>query len=232
MLVLVHAATLVFAQPIPRQSDFPFFVGAHAFNGAYEVFFPNTANNAGTESSWQITIGRNLSSRLTVQLGATYARKSFVDDPSYIRTTSSGQYEDGAYRSNRWSYCLPLLARYAVVRFPNPRLQVDAILGLSLFGVKDRFSIENRVNGQIVASYSEENKATHLYATGGIGLRYPFGRHFEGIFDWTYSKNFRSAPDYVHLAVTGNKLGLTRALSLGLRYRFAVKKKVAATSGS
>ncbi|MFD2721788.1 hypothetical protein ACFST9_23935 [Hymenobacter monticola] len=80
-----------------------------------------------------------------------------------------------------------------------------------------------------MATYTEVNKATHLYATGGIGLRYPFGRNFEGVFDWTYSKNFRPASEYVHLAVTGNKLGLTRALSLGLRYRFAVGKKKAAS---
>ncbi len=120
---------------------------------------------------------------------------------------------------------MPLLARYAMVRFPSPRLQVDAILGLSLVGTRDEFSVENRVNGQVVASYSEQNKATHLYATGGLGLRYPFGRRFEGVFDWTYSKNFRYAPDYVHLAVTGNQWGITRALALGLRYRFAVKKK-------
>ena len=231
VFALAHTVTQAPAQTIPVQPAYPFFVGAHSFNGTYEVFFPNTANASGTESSWQVTVGRNLSSRIALQLGATYARKSFVDDPSYIRTTLSGQYEDGAYHSKRWTYCLPLLARYAVVRFPKPRLQVDAILGLSLVGTLDKFSVENRVNGQVVASYSEVNKAAHLYATGGVGLRYPFGRHFEGVFDWTYSKNFRSAPDYVHLAVTGNKLGLTKALSLGLRYRFAVQKKTAATAG-
>lgn len=75
------------------------------------------------------------------------------------------------------------------------------------------------------------DQATQLSITAGLGIRYPFGHHFEGVFDWTYSRNLKSVPEYVHQQVTGNKWGMTRALSLGLRYRFAVKKKVAA-SGS
>lgn len=220
------------AQTMSGQPNFPYFVGAHAFNGSYEVFFPATANSAGTESSWQLTLGRALSRRWAVQLGVTYARKSFVDDPSYTRTTLSGQYEEGAYRSERGTFCLPVLARYALVRRSRPRLQVDAVAGLTVVRVWDEFTVENRVNGLVVARYAEGGRATHAYLTAGLGLRYPFGRRFEGVLDWTYSRNLRAVPDRVHLAVVGNPLGLTRAVGLGLRYRFALKRKSAAGAGS
>ena len=214
----------------PASIGLRYWVGVDALRSHYEVFFPLTPNDTGT-GAWQVSMGVNITPRLATQAGISYTHDENIQDPEYSGTTLSGQYTDGSRINKRWTYCLPILARYAVVRYPHPRLQVDAILGLTLLGTRYLLAGENRVDGQVVSSFFEEGKATHLYATGGVGLRYPFGRHFEGVFDWTYSKNFRSAPDYVHLAVTGNKLGLTKALSLGLRYRFAVQKKTAATAG-
>lgn len=224
-LVLLHAAAHGHAQAVSPPVELPFFVGAHAFNGTYAVFFPRTANRSGTGSAWQLTAGVNLSPRLALQVGGTYSRDVHDENPSYIGTTPTGVPTRGTYRSERWTYCMPVLGRYAVVRSPQPRLQVDALLGASLVGTRVVFGGDNQVNGQVVSTFYEENKATHVYATGGLGLRYPFGRRFEGVFDWTYSRNLRRTSPGVQQAVTGNPWGLTRALSLGLRYRFAVKKK-------
>lgn len=228
-LVLLHAAAHGHAQAVAPAVEFPFFVGAHAFNGTYAVFFPRTANRSGTGSAWQLTAGVNLSPRLALQVGGTYSREVFNDAPS-VGTTPTGVPTRGTYYSNRWTYCVPVLGRYAVVRFPQPRLQVDALLGASLVGTRVVFGGENFLNGQLVSAFYEENKATHVYATGGLGLRYPFGRRFEGVFDWTYSRNLRRTSPGVQQAVTGNPWGLTRALGLGLRYRFAVKSKVTAAA--
>lgn len=227
-LILLGTAVQVHAQAAMPNTEFPVFVGVHAFNGAYEVFFPRTPNLSGTGLSWQLTAGVNLSPRFALQLGGTYSRTKFDDDPSYIGTTTTGQSTQGSYHSKRWTHCVPLLARYAVVRSPRPRLQVEALFGASVVATRDVFWGDNRINGQVVSEFYEENKATHVYATGGLGFRYPFGRRFEGVFDWTYSRNLRAVPEAVHQGVTGNKWGLTRALSLGLRYRFAVKKKAVA----
>lgn len=218
-----------FGQTIPSGANrsgnqLPFFVGIHAIEAHYAVFFPTTPNDTGTGAGWQATVGFNPSARLAIQLGGTYGHEAHSDDPSYTGTTLSGQYLDGSSYSKRWTYCLPVLARYAVVRSPNPRLQIDALAGLTLLGTRAVSAAENRINHQVVSSYYVEDKATQLYATAGVGLRYSFGRHLEGVLDWTYSRNFHAASDNVHLSVTGNKLGLTRALSLGLRYRFAVRK--------
>jgi len=215
---------------VPKQ-PVRLFVGTQAIESHYEVIFPSTPNDTGA-GPWQITAGVHISPRLVLQLGYTRARESHSDDPSYIGTSLSGQYLDGSRYTNRATDCLPLLARYAIVGYAHSRLQIDGLLGVCLLKTAEASGAENRVNGQVVSRRYTNDKATQLYATGGIGFRYPFGRHLEGVFDWTYSRNFHPSSEAVHLSVTGNKWGLTRALSLGLRYRFALKKKAAVVSGS
>jgi len=225
----------VYSQAQPQNASqavpaLPFFVGLHTLRSGYEVFFPATVGEAGVDK-WQLTAGFNPSVRLAVQAGICWEQKSTNQDPVYQGTSLSGQYLDGSRYNERRTYSVPVLVRYAVVRSPRPRLQMDAVLGLTLLGSKYRLAEVRRIDHQVVSSFEDYGQATQLYATAGIGLRYSFGQHFEGVLDWTYSKNFRSAPDYVHLNVTGNKYGLTRAVSLGLRYRFAIKKKAAVDSG-
>ena len=207
------------------------FVGAQAFESHYEVIFPSSPNDTRA-GAWQITAGVYVSPRLVLQLGYTRTRESQSDDPTNIGTSLSGQHLDGSSYTKRATDCLPLLARYTVVGYSHTRLQIDGILGLCLLKTTEASGAENRVNGQVVSSRYTNDKATQLYAVGGIGFRYPFGQHLEGVFDWTYSRNFHTSSEAVHLSVTGNKWGLTRALSLGLRYRFVVKKKAAASTGS
>ena len=178
---------------------------------------------------WQLSIGGNLSPRLALQLGYSYRHEADHLDPSYTGTTLTGQFVSGSSSDERWTHCVPLLARYTAIGFPNHRLQADFLLGLTMLHTSEFTAAEFRVDYQVVSSRSFHYKATQGYISGGFGLRYNFGHHVEGVLDWTYSHNFRSASEDVHLNVTGNRFGLTRALSLGLRYRFAVKKKVAAS---
>jgi hypothetical protein len=206
-----------------------FYVGVHQlYQVSYQVFYPDTPGRAGVHP-WQLTVGGNVSTRLAVQAGVSYQREHTPRAPLYTGTRLNGDYVDGFQTSTQRTYCVPVLARYAVVRHPKPRLQVDALLGLTLFGTKANYEIEDRVNRQVVRQYSYGGEATHGYYTAGVGLRYPFGRHFEGVLDWTYSRNFRAAPVDVNFNTTGNRFGLTRAISLGLRYRFNLHKKPAAS---
>ena len=206
-----------------------FFVGVHhLYQVSYQVFYPDTPGSAGVHP-WQLTVGGNFSTRLAVQAGFSYQWEHAYRDPLYTGTMLNGDYVDGFKTSTRRTYCVPVLARYAVVRYPKPRLQVDALLGLTLLGTKSNYEVEDRVNGQVVRQYSYGGEATHGYYTAGVGLRYPFGRRFEGVLDWTYSRNFRPASVGVNFNTTGNRYGITRAISLGVRYRFNVSKKPAAS---
>lgn len=193
------------------------------------MFYPHTSGSAGVHP-WQLTVGGNVSTRWAIQVGFSYQNEYEYRAPLYTGTRLNGDYIDGFKTSKRWTYCVPVLARYAVVRYPKPRLQIDALLGLTLLGAESIYEVEDRVNGQVVRQYSYGGgKATQGYYTAGVGFRYPFGRHFEGVFDWTYNRNFRSAPEGVNFNTTGNPYGLTRAINLGLRYRFNVRKKPVAS---
>lgn len=83
------------------------------------------------------------------------------------------------------------------------------------------------VDGQLVRETNLQDRATQFYVTAGLGLRYPFGRHFEGVLDYSYSRNLKSVAGGLHQQVSGNSLGLTRTFGLGLRYGFDVKRKTA-----
>ena len=223
----LSAAPLAQAQQpaFDAQKAAPFFLGAHVFQSHYEVFFPTTPNST-TAGPWQLTGGYNVSPRLAVQIGYAYRHELYQSDPAYTGTTLTGHFVSGSSYSERWTHCLPLEARYAVL-FLGRRFQVDALLGLTAVQLRTLVRGENRVDGQVVSRFEQAMKATQGYASGGAGLRYAFGKHVEGVFDWTYSRNFHPASADVHLETVGNKWGLTRTLSLGLRYRFAVHKRAA-----
>ncbi|MDQ2794166.1 MAG: porin family protein [Bacteroidota bacterium] len=211
----------------PAKAPTTYYVGVQSFRGRYEVFYPTTPSEVGVEP-WQLVAGIQLAPRWVVQVGYSYSSRRSVEDPSYTGTTLIGQYISGRRGSDSHEQAVPLLLNYAVVRSPNPRLQIDVIVGLTWVQTAFRSYGTDYIDGQVAKEYYVSDHATQFYFTGGLGARYPFGRHFEGVFNWTYSRNFRSVPEVVHFSVTGNRYGLTRALSLGLRYRFAVKKKVPA----
>jgi hypothetical protein len=209
----------------------PFSIGLNAYQGNYEVFFPQSPNATGA-GPWQLVVDYAVSPRFSIQLAGNYSYNRFIQDPYYISFASLGQCLDGAKEERRWTCAVPLLARYSVLSSPRHRLQADFIIGGTFLRTHFVSKSEERVNHEVVASYYSEDKVIQAYITAGLGIRYSFWRHLEGVFDYSYSRNFRSAPEAVHLEVTGNKWGLTRAYSLGLRYRFNLKKKVGAPGGA
>lgn len=204
----------------------PFFINLNGYHSNYEVFFSSNPIDNATASTgpWQLTAGVAVSSRLECQIGYSYRHEHEFMDPFYSGINSSGQTVSGSITNDFWTHCIPLLARYTVLQFSENRFRVDGILGLTVLNAREFSAVENRVSGLVVSSPATDYKATQLYASFGFGSRYSFSRCLEGILDWTYSRNFRQASPDIHFQATGNRFGLTRALSLGLRYRFAVRK--------
>lgn len=205
-----------------------FYVGGHLlYRAAYQVFYAKEPYSEEVDL-WQLTAGGNVTPRLAVQLGLSYRQEYDRRNPYYAFTLPNGDYMESRGTYENWTYVVPLLARYAVVPPSKFRLQVEALAGVTVLGTKYRVREEDRVNGQVVSRNSFGEQLTQGYYTVGAGVRCPFGRRVEGVFDWTYSRNVRAAPEAVHRTTTGNRYGLTRALSVGVRYRFDVPKKPAA----
>ena len=124
-----------------------FYVGVHQlYRTGYQVFYPNTPGSAGVHP-WQLTAGGNVSTRLAIQVGFSYQNEYEYRAPLYTGTRLNGDYIEGFQTSKSWTYCVPVLARYAVVRYPKPRLQIDALLGLTLLGAESTYEVEDHVNG-------------------------------------------------------------------------------------
>jgi hypothetical protein len=218
--------------PINQHEISPFFIGSSGYQSNYEVFFsPNPIDNSTASTGpWQLNVGVALSFRLECQIGYSYRHEHEFMDPFYSGTNSSGQTVSGASINDFWTHCIPVLARYTVLHCSKNRFRIDGLLGFTILNAREFSAVENRVNSLVISSLATDYQATQLYASFGFGGRYSFGQHFEGILDWTYSRNFRQASPDVHFQATGNEYGLTRALSLGFRYRFAMKKKAVATA--
>lgn len=220
LLFSATASAQVAASPTPVR----YYVALSSIRSNYEVFYPTTPQLA-VITTGQATVGVQFNPRWAMQLGYAYSRDKSSQDPAYTGTTLAGQYITGRRSNDSWEQAFPLLVRYALIGRPNPRLQIDFIGGGTV--VDGRFSVHyiDFVDGQVVREFNAGDHVTQLYFTAGLGVRYPFGKHFEGVFDYMLSRNFKAVPASFHQQVSGSSLGLTRAFSLGLRYRFALHKK-------
>ena len=198
--------------------------GSYAFrNAPYQVLFP--APRPVRPAKWLLMAGYFLTPRLSLQL--SYSQAS---DHDGRQITSTGIPLPGDRRSlTRISeyqmWLLPLLARYSLIYRPNPRLQLDALLGATLLRSTGTENARESLNDTLVSSSTTALGATQGYVQAGLGLRYPFGRHLEAAFDWTYSRNLQASSRPDNRQTLGNDWGLTRTIGVGLRYRFGLFSK-------
>jgi hypothetical protein len=212
------------AQEIKRRLVLPnYYLTAYLNTTDYEIFYPKTPNVGGT-GPWVLAVGQQLTPRWAVQIG--YAFQHIGTRDTYAGTTLTGQQIDGWRSSDTWTHAVPFTVRYTLIPASLSRLQLDIIGGGSW--VSSRFLVagEEFIDGKSPGIVSSEDHTKQWYLTAGIGVRYGFGRHFEGVFDYALLRNTQRVPEYIHLATVGNKLGLTRAISLGVRYQFHLKKQV------
>jgi len=225
-LLLASASILPsYGQTTPAPTPGRFYVGASFLRSEY-IVATHFRTDVRSVRPWQVQVGYQVLPRLAVQVGYS-ARFSETKRAfgSYGYDPVTGEPDYGSLQTTRRLQVLPVLVRYTALREQHTGLQLDIVAGGSLLFAKDDLNFRREEGGQVVKEINDRDPTTQRYATAGLGLRYPLGKHFEGVLDWTYSYNERSLPDEYRKELVGNKWGLTRAVGLGLNYRFNVQKK-------
>ncbi|RZJ93911.1 MAG: hypothetical protein EOO60_04185 [Hymenobacter sp.] len=200
-----------------------YYVAAYLATVDYEVFYPSTPNLGGT-NPWTVATGWQLTPHLVVQFSYAYSHDKYYKNPDYTGTTIGGQQVYGWRSSDTWTHTIPLTLRYELVRLPGSRLRVDILGGYTWLSARTTSAGEEFINGQSKGIFSTGDHTTQSYVTLGLAARYVFSRRFEGVFEYGRARNLKTASEAVHLETTGNKWGLTRSMSLGVRYRFNIHK--------
>jgi hypothetical protein len=201
-----------------------FYVATYWSTADYELIYPTTPNLGGT-NPWMVTVGKQLATRWAVQLGYSWRHAKTGEEPSHVGTTATGQPTYGWRSSETWTHALPFTVRYTLIPESRSRLQLDVIGGGTWVNSRFRVAAEDFINGQSLGIVSQEDHTRQWYLSAGLGARYSFSQRVEGVLEYTLIRNTQRIPDYVHLATLGNRWGLTRSISLGLRYRFNGKKQ-------
>ena len=212
----------------PKRSEFlpRYYADIHLSTTYYELFFSDVRviSNRGGTHPWKAVLGRQLTPHWAVQLGYSYSHEGDYNNPAYTGTTLSGQQLSGWQSSDNWTHAIPLTVRYGLLSSPNGHFQVDILGGGTWVIAHKADAREDFIDGQSQGLRSHDYRTQQLYVTLGLAARYVFSRRFEGVFEYGQVRNLKTASEAVHLQTVGNKWGLTRSLSLGVRYRFNIEK--------
>lgn len=128
-----------------------------------------------------------------------------------------------------WNTAVPVLVRFTLIRTADRRFRVDALAGGTYFFAHARFEEVKTIAGQVTESRLDEVRKSDLFVTAGLVGRFIFGQRWEIVGDWMYSHNTAniSKQSYWQAGVPN---GRTRGLSLGVRYRFNLKRKALAVA--
>ncbi len=163
-----------------------------------------------------------------MQLNYAYTHDGLREDPAYTGTTLTGQMLYGWRSFDVWAHTLSSFVRYRLYQPPASRLRIEAFGGGAWISHRFDNAGEGFVDGQSKGVERNAGATMQGYVTAGLGGCFFLNRHLEGVFDYGYIRNLREAPAHVHLNVVGNKWGLTRTVSLGLRYRFNLPRRATA----
>ncbi len=204
-----------------------YYVGLQSATNWYELYYKagpfTTPPTSIKVSPWLLSAGYFILPRLAVQLGFAYRTRS-DSYPGATGTDLQGhRILDDAFTDADKQVAVPLMLRYSLSR-RKPHLRADALLGVVWAHHSFVQDSHDEVDGQITRQSSSSDRAGNFYASAGLGVRWVFNRHFEALGDFTLNRNLKDVPNYVHQQVTGNTLGLTHSVNLGLRYRFNLHK--------
>jgi hypothetical protein len=205
-----------------------YYVGVQAGSSRYEMFYrnPTVTPTVFVISPWQLTAGYCLTPRLAVQLSFTHSRTTY-DSPGAILVLPNGQLAlFNIYHEEDAQTALPIVLRWALSK-PVARLQADAILGLTWAHHFYQATSYDQLDGKITREYAYGNQGSLGYLTAGIGGRYAISQHFEATGDIAWNRTMNDESSSIHRQVSGNSLGLTRSMSIGVRYRFNLRKPTA-----
>lgn len=205
-----------------------FYVSLQLAEGSYELYYDKTIlTPTVAQVASPFMMGFYLTDRLAIQAG--YGRESSNSNNvgGYERTPSGQVIRHGITLSSETTYLLPVTLRYALSR-RRPRLRADLLLGLAYAHSAYDYDAHTEVDGVTVGPHTTDSgQGGQVCLTGGLSGRFVFNRHFEAVVDYMINRNLKDMPAYTHQQVTGNRWGLTRSISLGLRYRFNLHKPIA-----
>lgn len=192
------------------------YLDVQAASQRYEIIYPSGLPHKPTVSPIKANIGYFVTPRLALQAGFLYNHKEVIT--SSKGTASNGKPLKIDLKSREWNSIFPVLLRYTTHSTPK-RLAFDILGGITVFRSRYNRSRVKTEDNEVLEQYNLMEKATAFYVTGGMGARYIFGRtrKIEAVFDYTVSKNTDNISSSVHNYLD-TPLGITSALSLGIRY--------------
>jgi len=211
----LYLSALLLAPPLLGFSQTPdaapaatsrFYVGLAAYHSNFQNLGSWQRGDTGFRVPVQLTAGYQLRPRLALELGVAYSGRT----TAYTGTISAQYSSISTTRTASGS----ALARYALIRQPAHRLQIEALGGFTL--VHTNFSLQNFIvdyasPSQPAVRYTVRSSSSDLLLTAGLGLRYRLSFHFALNFDITTNRNLNHPETYN---------GYTGSAALGLRYRF------------
>jgi len=211
----VAGCGLLFLAPLLSQAQAPasdpppahrFYVGAGAYTSQHEYWGARYGMPATRPV--QVAFGYRLRARLVLELNAVTAATrgaAFGFVP-----LAGGAPQPYTYTYANRSTSVGLLARYALLRAPVRRLQVDGVGGLTL----RRYSFDgtglypdNAAPGGF-GHYDLHSQDGDVLLTAGLSVRYRLCPHLEAVADGTLSPSLQALRD------------VTTAAAVGLRYNF------------
>ncbi|WP_426489602.1 outer membrane beta-barrel protein [Hymenobacter sp. 102] len=201
-------------------SSFPRWYGSLQYGRQnYQLFRPNNPEPWRTNQRRpQLALGYQFTPRWAVQAGWGPARYSGTN--SAIGTNELGQ----PLTENSWgedrSNVFSVSGRYTLPREVLKHLQFEIVGGPIVLTDHNWGETTHTENGQVTLYHKSDIRSVNVYALLGAGAVYSFGRHFQATADLTFNKNFKRTLDAYNVYTTGNRAGISRSVSLGVRYRF------------
>jgi hypothetical protein len=221
------------AQSFEAKRKFMFYVTVSRGDSKYVVRYPYTPTypfGSISFSSWRPAVGFFISPQLAIEY--TWSKHSRTDRQTATGTTMNGRPAMEELLSTNDAWAIPLTARYNLLRGKQRRFNVDVLAGLSFVNSRATSRFTRIEDGQVVNGYYVEAEGSGFHGMVGLAGRYAVGQHFELVGDFGFNRPLRKVePEYYRLII-GNPSGLTRNRSIGLRYRFNLRKprKVAGSS--
>ncbi|AWM33098.1 outer membrane beta-barrel protein [Hymenobacter nivis] len=204
-------------------APYRFYVGGQWAYHQY-IFNYSTFPNVTDVSPWYVNAGYYISPRLAVQAGIMYMHDTFTGGGAGVN--SAGKPIADIRTDNTWNTLVPMLLRFTLIRTSDRRFSMDALAGGTYGFSHGRLEQTETVAGQVIRYNLIEVRQPGFFLTVGLAGRFIFNRRWEIVGDWTYSRNTAniSKQSYWQAGVPN---GRTRGLSLGVRYRFNLKRKAA-----
>lgn len=154
--------------------------------------------------------GHQLSPRTAIQLSVGAGHQLYYNEVTH-QTPTGQTVRDSYFHDDHWLKAVPVLLRFTGTRRLYRRLQFDALAGITLLHASYYQTFDGYDNQQNSVVHEEHSeRVTNVALTGGLSVRYRFGRHLEVVGDAALNRTLSSNPSASAKAT----------YLVGLRYRF------------